>query len=386
MTMRCGKLFLTGAVLFAFGIDSALAQPSITSGGVVNCASFTSPVVAGGTASIFGTNLAASATTDGPPGTLPVPFALAGTTVQIGNFAAPLYFVSPGQINVQIPWELAGLTQAFLTVTTAAGTSAPVAVSLAPHAPALLSASANGRGQGFILNSNNTFNGPTSPAPPDGTVEIVATDLGAVTNQPADGTASASAANTLAPVSVSIGGLPAKVTSAQLCGPPLFCFTGGTGLVSSYRITVQVPPNIPEGLAVPVVATMGGVSSNTVTMVVAFPGTVFEIPGLGCTTAYGYNRFTVTSWHYVTGTTSTSLFFDRIADDCTTRLFSLIAGQRALPAITVTQFDPASGQPLQLTTFQNADILTAQFGGNAMTGIPLIQESYQFSAKTYTVQ
>jgi hypothetical protein len=121
-------------------------------------------------------------------------------------------------------------------------------------------------------------------------------------------------------------------------------------------------------------------------MVVAFPGTVFEIPGLGCTTAYGYNRFTVTSWHYVTGTTSTSLFFDRIADDCTTRLFSLIAGQRALPAITVTQFDPASGQPLQLTTFQNADILTAQFGGNAMTGIPLIQESYQFSAKTYTVQ
>src|ERR1019366_3846494 len=151
-------------------------------------------------------------------------------------------------------------------------TSSAFAVNLSAFAPALLSTNAGGAGQGTILNANGTLNSSTNPTVPDGIVQIIATDLGAVTNQPADGTApSASApAETTNAVSVLIGGLAAVVTSSQLCGPPQLC---SVGLDSSYQTTVQVPASVAIGNSVPVVVSMGiglgKVSSNTVTIAVA---------------------------------------------------------------------------------------------------------------------
>lgn len=380
-------LFMTLVALFAGSAAMAQAQPVVAPGGVVNGASYTSPVVAGGAATIYGTNLASS--TVGFAGAQPLPTTLAGTSVQIGGYSAPLYYVSPGQINIQIPWELAGQTQAYLTVTTAAGTSSPVAVSLVSWDPALFSFSLTGTGQGVIYNSNNTPNGATNPAPPGGTVQIAATDLGPVTNQPADGTAPSAPADTTTVLGVTIGGLPAVVTASQLCGPSPTCAVPD----SSYLITAQVPAKVAEGLAVPVVVSMGKFSksvavSNTVTMAVAFPGTVVEAPGLGCSTSYGTDRFSPVSWSYVANPSPkpSTLSITKASDDCTTRLFRMITAGTHLASATVTQFDASGTQPLQLVTFQGVVLSQAKFAGGSASGVPNPEDSVVFEAKSVAIQ
>ena len=115
-----------------FLVPSALnAQaPTVFPGGVVNGASFAAgPIAAGSQAAVFGSNLASSTA---PAGSLlSLPTNLSGTSLTIGGLMAPLFFVSPFQIDFQVPWELAGQAQASLTVTTGSGTSSPVTVNLA---------------------------------------------------------------------------------------------------------------------------------------------------------------------------------------------------------------------------------------------------------------
>src|SRR5450759_312481 len=81
--------------------------PSINQGGILNAASLGADplnvAAPGSLITIFGTNMAtgsASATST------PLPLNLNGTVVQIGNSFAPLIFVSPNQINAQVPFEV----------------------------------------------------------------------------------------------------------------------------------------------------------------------------------------------------------------------------------------------------------------------------------------
>src|SRR6185437_299953 len=66
------------------------------------------PLVGGGLGpgnivQIYGTSLASQ---QQAPITLPLPTTVAGTQVLIGGIASPLFYVSPGQVNAQIPFEL----------------------------------------------------------------------------------------------------------------------------------------------------------------------------------------------------------------------------------------------------------------------------------------
>jgi uncharacterized protein (TIGR03437 family) len=63
---------------------------------------------------------------------------------------------------------------------------------------------------------------------------------------------------TTAPVSVTIGGLPATPSFAGLT----------PDLAGLYQVNVQVPTNAPRGNAVAVAISVGGVASNTVLMAV----------------------------------------------------------------------------------------------------------------------
>src|SRR5258708_1004448 len=95
---------LAATILLSLGcLPFAFAQtPQIASGGIVNAASWSSPVAPGALIAIFGTNLAnreQSAST-------PLPFTLGGTSLAINGIPAPLAFVSPGQINAQVPSSL----------------------------------------------------------------------------------------------------------------------------------------------------------------------------------------------------------------------------------------------------------------------------------------
>src|SRR5262249_5361279 len=109
-----------GALVFS-GVMSGQA-PSIPAGGVVNNATSDNRLCPGVVAAIYGSNFGNSKT---------------GLTVTVGGKQAFVIVVTPGQLAVEIPFELAP-GPAPVVVQTAAGSSAPVNVMLSAYAPTLL--------------------------------------------------------------------------------------------------------------------------------------------------------------------------------------------------------------------------------------------------------
>jgi uncharacterized protein (TIGR03437 family) len=242
----------------------AVPPPVINASGVVNAASYTAPVSPGGIASLFGSNLAGSTAV----AALPLPTLLGGVTVKINGVAAPLFFVSPSQINFQVPWELLGQAQGSIAVTLNGVTSSSQTINLGP-APGLFSVNSQGSGQGAILVANSDIVAAlegsipgrnTRPAKRGEFLSIFCSGLGDVTNRPLSGTSPSSSvlsATTSTPT-VRIGGMPAAAVFSGLA----------PGFVGLYQVNVQVPDSAPTGAAVPVVLTIGGASSNSVTIAV----------------------------------------------------------------------------------------------------------------------
>jgi uncharacterized protein (TIGR03437 family) len=195
-----GNIFISdnlrGRVREVFGSAS---PPSVPATGVTDGAGFAAKIAAGGIASIFGTNLAASTAS---AAAVPLARTLSGTTVTMNGMAVPLFFVSASQINFQVPWELQPSPTANLTVTTAAGTSPPITVSLYSAAPGIFTINTtNSATQGAIQIANSTtFVAPVGALPGNTSRPAVAGDvltifcsgLGAVTNTPASGSAAGS--------------------------------------------------------------------------------------------------------------------------------------------------------------------------------------------------
>jgi uncharacterized protein (TIGR03437 family) len=115
-----------------------------------------------------------------------------------------------------------------------------------------------GTGQGAIVDLSARLVDASNPTTAGNTILIFATGLGAVTNAPASGTAASGTtySQTTTTPTVSIGGVPAVVSFAGLA----------PGTVGEYQLNVQVPQGIAAGPAVPVVVSIGGVQSNTVTI------------------------------------------------------------------------------------------------------------------------
>ena len=250
-----------GSALFSLNFTIlAPAVLSISTGGVVNAASYASgaAVAPGSIASAFGSFLLTS-----PAGAanMPLPTNLSGLSMQFGSTKVPLIYAANGQVNFQVPWEVTGLSQASLTATLNGQTSTAQSVSLAALAPGIFSTNSQGFGQGAILDPAYKLVDASNPATPGSTVVLIyCTGLGAVSNQPASGAPGPSnppAATTTIPT-VTIGGAPAQVLFSGLA----------PGFVGEYQVNALVPPNSASGDAVPVVISIGGKTSNTVTMAV----------------------------------------------------------------------------------------------------------------------
>jgi uncharacterized protein (TIGR03437 family) len=260
-----GQLAFDGANIWVANVGSgtvskiaALPMPSINPGGVVDAASYTTPVAPGSIASAFGDFLLSSPF---GAGQLPLPTSISDLSLQFGNGTlAPLFFVSGGQVNLQVPWELAGQSQTTLTATLNGQVSAVQAVGLAPFAPAIFSTNAEGSGQGAILDTSYLLVDSSNPATAGSSVVLIyCTGLGAVTNKPVTGSAGPSSplAWSTTPT-VMIGGAPADVSFSGLA----------PGYVGLYQVNAQVPAGSAVGPAVPVMISIGGVESNTVTIAV----------------------------------------------------------------------------------------------------------------------
>jgi len=115
---------------------------------------------------------------------LPLPTAVSGLTMQFGDAPlSPLFFASQSQVNVQIPWELAGQTQPTVIATQSGQTSAIQTVPLAMYAPAVFVVNSQ-TGQGAILEQTFQLIGPANPTTAGAYVQIYCTGLGPVTSPP----------------------------------------------------------------------------------------------------------------------------------------------------------------------------------------------------------
>ncbi|MGH9801412.1 MAG: heme-binding protein [Blastocatellia bacterium] len=139
-----------------FRISRVSAKPAVAVVSV-NAASFAATLSPGAIAAAFGSNLA---TRMESARYVPLPTELAGTSVRVIDsrnveHAAPLFFVSPGQINYLIPDKAAlGVTQ--IVITSGSGEISRGELQLTNSAPAIFTASYTGRGLPVAL---TTFDG-----------------------------------------------------------------------------------------------------------------------------------------------------------------------------------------------------------------------------------
>src|SRR5580700_471816 len=144
-------------------LSGATVQPFQTSPtlpvvqGVLNGISYSGNLAPGTWAAIFGSNLASAPTS---AASVPLPTELDGVSVKIGGIAAPLDFVSPGQINAIIPFEVPLSLVVPVVVTTSAGASTPFNIYyLSKDSPALFTQ--NGSGTGAALGFDANFQAVT---------------------------------------------------------------------------------------------------------------------------------------------------------------------------------------------------------------------------------
>ena len=262
-------------------------QPVINAGGVVNAASYATgldiccggavftTLPGGAIATIFGENLAASTET---AQSTPLPRQLGGTSVSVNGIAAPLFYVSPNQINFQMPSSndtTPGISTATgIVVGTAAGMSVPyvTAITGLSSVPGVFTMDASGCGQGAVLNvstdGTTSLNSPTNSAVPGDSVSIYGTGNGDLFyNEPPDGVPAPS--SPLATAATSAG--PAfDLYQYQVTGPS---WSGrAPGFVGLDQFNAQLPETVRQGCAVPLQLVSGDNISPPVTMSIASGG------------------------------------------------------------------------------------------------------------------
>ncbi|MGH8245735.1 MAG: IPT/TIG domain-containing protein [Gammaproteobacteria bacterium] len=237
----------------------AVGVPLVADKGIVNGASFSRDTVVspGSLASLFGVNLAARAEA---AVSVPLPTTLGGTQVLVNDMAAPLFFVSPTQINFQVPAEVAG-TSMIVVVASGNDLSPPATTPVAPQGPGIFTAAASGAGQAAVLNQDGSANSAQNPAAAGSVLQIFATGLGA-TNPPAatgqPGALSPPFNVTVQQPIVLVGGSAADVEFSALA----------PGFVGLYQVNARIPAATAAGNSVTLQVQMGGRNSNLVTIAV----------------------------------------------------------------------------------------------------------------------
>jgi len=170
-------VWLLACMVLLFTANIQAQAPSILPGGIVDGASLTAgaPVAPGSFIAIFGTNLATGTLN---AGSIPLPFSLGGTSVQVNGVRAPLFAVSAGQINAQLPFETSA-GSASVVVTVGSTSSAPVAVNVISSSPGLFLLPGN---RSLSINyANGAVNAVNNPAASGSIIITYLTGQGMVT-------------------------------------------------------------------------------------------------------------------------------------------------------------------------------------------------------------
>ena len=252
----------TSGNLYADFSANVFQLPAIATNGIVDAASNTASdgFAAGQYISIFGSTLApALKSFSGSE------LALALSRVSVSfdepsqRVSAPgrIQFVSPNQINVQIPWECQGLATVSMKVSIGDFSSAVQTLRLKTANPAFFEYFESGTNRRFVAALDGGFQliGSNNPVPRGGVAQLYMNGLGPVSNTPGSGQVAKSSplSNTTETPVVSIGGRPAQVLFSGLA----------PGIVGLYQVNVVVPQDAPTGTDVTLDLTISGSSAKT---------------------------------------------------------------------------------------------------------------------------
>ena len=216
-------------------------KPAVAQGGVINAAQFGAKAgVAPGTwIEIYGTNLS-STTREWAGGDFngtTAPTSLDGVSVTIAGKPAFIRFISPGQINAQVPDGIGtGVVQ--LVVTSGSTSSDPINVTATDALPGLL-APFNSGGKNYVagLQGSTIVGSPGfAGVKPGDVVTMYGIGFGATNPAISAGKITADLNSVAAPLRILIGGSEATASYKGL----------GPNFVGLYQFNVTVP-NVPDG-------------------------------------------------------------------------------------------------------------------------------------------
>jgi uncharacterized protein (TIGR03437 family) len=234
------------------------AQPVLPASSAVNAASFAKnqAVAPGAYVAVFGSNFSTGVI---QASTTPLPTLLGNTSVTVNGVAAPLYFVSPTQINIQIPFN-APTGNVNLQVTRGGLQSAVQPLTVSTYSPGIFMLGSSTT-QGIVVHTSDfSLVTNSSPARPGEYLGVYATGLGPLdtpiqAGQPAPGD---SLIRTLQNPVVTLGNTTPAITFSGLAPT----------LVAVYQVNIQVPTNMAPGNYTLTFAS-GGIVSNTATVPVS---------------------------------------------------------------------------------------------------------------------
>uniref|UniRef100_Q02BN7 NHL repeat containing protein n=1 Tax=Solibacter usitatus (strain Ellin6076) TaxID=234267 RepID=Q02BN7_SOLUE len=227
--------------------------PTINSGGVVNAASFTARISPGELASVFGNGFGIS--TVQPD--VPLPTIAAGVTVSVNGKAAPILYLTPGQINFQVPWSTPTTGSVNVVVSAGSINSNTIAVPVGTAAPGVFTLPT---GAAIVQNfPDYSLNDPGNPAKAGSTIIAYLTGSGPVSPAANDGVPAPSSTVTTATAVAT-----AKIGSADA----VVSFTGLTpSFVGLAQMNIVVPATLAPGVY-PLVITIDGQTANSATIAV----------------------------------------------------------------------------------------------------------------------
>jgi uncharacterized protein (TIGR03437 family) len=244
------SLSVSGFSVLPWSYDSAVAPPKITA--VVNAADGKLPVAPGGLISVYGQQMSAVnlATSQ-----IPLPTALAESCLTVNGVAVPVLFVSPQQINGQLPFNVDGNAQ--MTLRTPGGISDNFNFSILSAAPSVFRSGVAGSLTALATITraeNGELVTPANPVRSGDSLVIWATGLGRTSPAVDSGSPAPSdplPSAVIQPV-VQLGGVTLDVQYAGLV----------PGSVGLNQINVVVPKSVPVGMSIPLVISQGGSSTT----------------------------------------------------------------------------------------------------------------------------
>lgn len=246
-------LSTSGITVLPWTYAASVAPPQISA--VVSAADSRSPVAPGGLMTLYGANLSP---TNLATSQIPVPTALANSCITVNGQPIPLIFVSPSQINAQMPFQAVGAET--IVVHTPGGISDNYNLTVQPNAPAVFLSGTAGPETNLptvIRLNNGLLATDSNPIHPGDTLVIYVTGLGqtnpaGLTGYPAS---SNPLLNAVTAPTVTLGSTNLTVEYAGLA----------PGEVGVYQINAIVPGGAQTGLSLPLTIAQGG-GSITVPM------------------------------------------------------------------------------------------------------------------------